>query len=67
MRVQALRQPPRGGEELELRNRYEVLQHELDDPSQFKGKLHELRARIGMQVCAPLHIYDTLTSPGYGR
>jgi hypothetical protein len=50
MRVQALRQPPRAGEEAELRNRLDVLQQELDDPSQYKGKLHELRARIGMQV-----------------
>jgi hypothetical protein len=50
MRAQAMRQPPRGGEELELRSQFETLQRELNDPSQFKGKLHELRARLAMQV-----------------
>ena len=62
MRSQALRQPPRGGEELELRGKLDALKRELDDPSQYKGKLHELRARIGMQVAHHIHPIDVLTA-----
>ena len=29
---------------------FEALRRDLHDPSQFQGKLHELSARIGMQV-----------------